>query len=75
MYTAVPFNVRLALHETSLPTDGGPNRDHCVGFLKDTASTYSTLTLQRRPDLYTSDGPPASTFGPERRDHWRPESW
>ena len=75
MYPAVPFNVRLALHDTTLPTGGGPDRDRQIGILKDTAIAYSSLTLQRRPDLYPSDGPAAAAFVPERWDHWRPETW
>ncbi len=75
MYPAVPFNVRSVLCDANLPTGGGPNRDQPGVVHKETAMAYRTLSMQHRPDLYLSDGPPASAFTPEQWDHWRPESW
>lgn len=51
LYPSVPFNVRLALKDTTLPHGGGPDGLSPVGILKDTPIGYSTLTMHRRPDL------------------------
>ncbi|EFX02953.1 cytochrome p450 alkane monooxygenase [Grosmannia clavigera kw1407] len=81
MYPAVPYNVRLALHDTTLPRGGGPDGSLPVSILKDTPIGYSTLTMQRRGDLYPeTQGHKASlrgpgTFCPERWDHWQPKPW
>ncbi|KAF8853365.1 putative cytochrome 52A4 [Acephala macrosclerotiorum] len=51
LYPVVPFNVRLALKDTTLPHGGGPDGLSQIGILKDTPIGYSTLQMQRRPDL------------------------
>jgi cytochrome P450 len=51
LYPVVPFNVRLALKDTTLPHGGGPDGLSPVGVLKDTPVGYSTIIMQRRPDL------------------------
>lgn len=73
LYPAVPFNIRFALADTTLPTGGGPNNDQPLPVLKGDAVVYSTLAMQRRRDLY----PPPSEhfadpaiFSPERWKHW-----
>ena len=71
----MPFNVRLALHDTTLPTGGGSDGKGEVGILKNTAIAYSTITLQRRPDLFPKDGFDPSMFEPDRWKAWRPEAW
>jgi cytochrome P450 len=78
LYPVVPYNVRVALKDTTLPRGGGPNGDQPIGVLKDTPIGYSTLIMQRRADIY----PPPSTgfpdyldFVPERWDNWTPKSW
>ncbi|KAK3674557.1 hypothetical protein LTR78_005643 [Recurvomyces mirabilis] len=78
LYPVVPYNVRVALQDTTLPRGGGKNGDEPVAILKDTPIGYSTLILQRREDIY----PPAASgfapyldFVPERWDHWTPKSW
>lgn len=75
LYPSVPFNVRLALRDTTLPRGGGPRGDEPLPVLKDTPVAYSTLVMQRRPDLY----PRASAafadhgvFSPERWASWHP---
>ncbi|KAI9898948.1 hypothetical protein N3K66_005409 [Trichothecium roseum] len=75
LYPSVPFNVRLALRDTTLPRGGGPDGSQPVAVLKDTPIGYSTLVMHRRPDLY----PPASPsfahphlFSPERWESWHP---
>lgn len=78
LYPVLPYNVRVALHDTTLPRGGGPDGDQPIAVLKDTPIGYSTLVLQRREDIY----PPASSgfpnhleFVPERWDSWTPKPW
>lgn len=78
LYPAVPYNIRFALSDTTLPNGGGPNSDLPITVLKDDAIIYSTYAMQRRADLY----PPASetfadpsVFSPERWERWTPKSW
>jgi cytochrome P450 len=78
LYPVVPYNVRVALQDTTLPRGGGVNGDEPVAVLKDTPIGYSTLILQRREDVYppsASGFPDYLTFVPERWDHWTPKSW
>jgi cytochrome P450 len=78
LYPVVPYNVRVALKDTTLPTGGGQNGSQPIGILEGTPIAYSTLVMQRRADLY----PPPSTgfpavekFVPERWENWTPKSW
>jgi cytochrome P450 len=78
LYPSVPFNVRLALKDTTLPRGGGPDGSEPVAILKDTPIGYSALVMQRREDLY----PPVSDtfkhpdiFSPERWAVWQPKPW
>jgi cytochrome P450 len=78
LYPVVPYNLRVALRDTTLPHGGGPNGDQPVGVLDGTMVGYSTLLMQRREDLYPSVGagfPPILDFVPERWDEWTPKSW
>lgn len=78
LYPIVPYNVRVALKDTTLPRGGGPNGDSPVGIPAGTPIAYSTLAMQRREDIYppTSGTFPAyMEFAPERWDHWTPRSW
>lgn len=75
LYPAVPYNVRAALEDTSLP--GQPGQPDIV-VRNDDIVVYSPLSMQRRPDLY----PPTSEkfadpliFSPDRWDHWTPKAW
>jgi cytochrome P450 len=52
LYPVVPYNVRMALKDTTLPTGGGPRGDQPIGVLAGTPIGYSTLVMQRRADLY-----------------------
>ena len=52
LYPVVPYNVRMALKDTTLPTGGGPRGDQPIGILAGTPIGYSTLVMQRRADLY-----------------------
>ncbi|KAH9908899.1 cytochrome P450 52A11 [Xylariomycetidae sp. FL2044] len=79
LYPAVPFNVRLALHDTTLPRGGGPDGTLPLPVLKHTPIGYSTMAMQRRADLY----PPVSdtfadpaVFSPDRwSSSWQPKPW
>ncbi|PSK46543.1 hypothetical protein B9Z65_5511 [Elsinoe australis] len=78
VYPAVPYNVRLALKDTTLPHGGGPDGLSPLGILKGTPVGYSTAVLQRRKDIYppTSEKfPDPALFAPERWQHWTPKSW
>ncbi|KAK3068836.1 hypothetical protein LTR53_013282 [Teratosphaeriaceae sp. CCFEE 6253] len=78
LYPVVPYNVRVALRDTTLPHGGGANGDEPIGILKDTPIGYSTLILQRRSDIYppqASGFPDYLKFVPERWDGWTPKSW
>jgi cytochrome P450 len=78
LYPSVPFNVRLALKDTTLPYGGGPDGSQPLHVLKDTPIGYSTLLMQRRPDLYppVSDTfPDVEVFSPDRWFHWQPKPW
>jgi cytochrome P450 len=78
LYPIVPYNVRLALKDTTLPHGGGKDGLQPVGVLKGTPVGYSTLAMQRRPELYPSEAsgfPSITKFVPERWEHWTPKSW
>ncbi len=76
LYPAVPFNVRLALKDTTLPRGGGPDGTEPLPVLKDTPVAYSTIFMQRRQDLYPAPSETfkaADVFSPERWDSWHPK--
>lgn len=78
LYPSVPFNVRLALKDTTLPHGGGPDGKAPFAVLKDTPIGYSTLIMQRRADLYPPVSPTfahPSVFSPERWQNWQPKPW
>ena len=68
----------MSLHDTTLPTGGGPDGTQPIGVLKDTPIAYSALYMQRREDLFppaSDDFPHVLTYCPERWDKWTPKSW
>ncbi|KAK7885389.1 hypothetical protein LTR67_010567 [Exophiala xenobiotica] len=71
LYPVVPFNVRASLTDTSLPHGGGADGMSPVGCPKDTPIGYSTLSMQRRRDLY----PPISPSFPYDPLDWVPDRW
>lgn len=78
LYPIVPFNVRMALKDCTLPRGGGPDGSQPIGVLKDTPIGYSTLIMQRRADIYPDPStgfPDKDTFVPERWDTWQPKHW
>ncbi|KAH6850856.1 cytochrome P450 [Chaetomium sp. MPI-CAGE-AT-0009] len=83
LYPAVPYNLRAALCDTSLP--GGVGQPDIV-VLEGDIVVYSTLAMQRRGDLYPEfvggkgekgeEGfPDPAVFCPDRWDGWTPKSW
>ncbi|KAI1802482.1 glycoside hydrolase family 20 protein [Daldinia bambusicola] len=74
LYPAVPFNVRHALADTTIPRGGGPDGAQPLPVLKGTAIAYSTLVMQRRADLYPAGSRPEA-FDPERWFAWQPKPW
>ena len=78
LYPVVPFNVRLALKDTTLPRGGGPDGMQPFAVLKDTPVGYSPLVMQRRADLYPPSDDPnmaVENFYPERWGVWQPKPW
>lgn len=78
LYPIVPYNVRVALKDTTLPRGGGADGMQPFGILDGTPIAYSTLAMQRREDIY----PPPSEkfrhhleFSPERWENWTPKTW
>lgn len=71
VYPVVPFNVRYSLRDTTLPRGGGPDGLAPVGVRANSRVIYSTMLMQRDPDLY--DGPDSKNyFDPGK---WIPERW
>ncbi|KAI1082964.1 cytochrome P450 52A11 [Whalleya microplaca] len=78
LYPSVPFNVRLALKDTTLPRGGGPDGSLPLPVLKNTPVGYSTLAMQRREDLYppvSEKHPDPAVYSPDRWFHWQPKPW
>ena len=78
LYPAVPFNMRFSLADAALPRGGGSDGTQPIGIPKLTAVGYSTLLLQRSPQIYADQGegfPDPLTFAPERFERWTPKAW
>ncbi|KAK8104467.1 uncharacterized protein PG998_011500 [Apiospora kogelbergensis] len=82
LYPAVPYNLRVALEDTTLPsTAAGGQPGPPVAVLKDDVVVYSTLSMQRRRNLYPSHGSDGGHFAdpalfvPERWESWNPKPW
>lgn len=84
LYPAVPYNLRAALKDTSLPGIKGQPE---LTVLEGDIVVYSALSMQRRPDLYPATGEmvgkgdqkqpfeDSGVFSPERWDYWTPKAW
>lgn len=59
----VPFNARVAVRDTILPTGGGPDQLSPVSIRKGEVVMYSVYVMHRRKDLWGDD---ALDFRPER---------
>jgi cytochrome P450 len=76
LYPAVPFNVRYALTDTSLPNPMPDQPDTTV--VAGDAVFYAPIGMQRRADLYpapSAEFAPAHVFSPERWETWQPKPW
>jgi cytochrome P450 len=76
LYPAVPFNVRYALCDTTLPSCNPLKPD--ISLVKGDAVFYATIGMQRREDLYppaSSEMAAAGVFSPERWESWQPKPW
>ena len=69
--------MRVAWHDTTLPTGGGRDGKQPIGVLKGTPVGYSPLSMQLREDLYPADPELAHPheFSPERWETWTPKTW
>ena len=65
LYTVVPFNNRMAVRDTILPTGGGPDGKQPIAVPKGTSVNYVPYLVHRRKDIWGSD---ADEFLPERWD-------
>ncbi|KAJ6259227.1 Protein kinase alk2 [Drechslerella dactyloides] len=63
MYPLVPFDVRVASQDTTLPRGGGPDGQNPVFVPKGTYIEFCPYAMQRRQDIF---GPDANWFRPER---------
>lgn len=72
LYPGVPFNVRTALKDTTLPRGNVHDDSEPIGVLAGQRIAYSTLTMQRRKDLFGED---VNEFRPERWEEWQPKPW
>lgn len=71
LYPVVPYNVRHALTDSTIPHGSGLDGLDPVAVQKDTGVGYSTLLMQRRRDLY----PPISKDFPYDPLEWVPDRW
>ncbi|KAH8802503.1 cytochrome P450 [Xylogone sp. PMI_703] len=76
----LPYNVRVALKDTTLPRGGGPDGSLPVGIPAGTGVSFSTYNLHHNPDFYPSpeedpDFPPMEQFVPDRWLTWHPKPW
>lgn len=71
LYPGVPFNVRSANKDTTLPRGGGSDGQLPVAVLKDTLVVYSALALHRLPEHF----PNPLEFDPDRWDGKPPTPW
>jgi cytochrome P450 len=69
LYPAVPFNMRLATTDTTLPVGGGPSASRPILVRKGDVVCYSVGTMHRRTDLWGVD---ADKFRPGRWENFQP---
>ncbi|KAK6512739.1 Protein kinase alk2 [Arthrobotrys conoides] len=63
LYPSVPFNVRSAFEDTTLPLGGGADGKSPIFVPKGTVVEYSVYAMHRREDVWGAD---ANWFRPER---------
>ncbi|RFU27073.1 hypothetical protein B7463_g9265, partial [Scytalidium lignicola] len=76
----LPYNMRVALKDTTLPRGGGPDGSLPVGIPTGTPVSFSTFNLHHNPDIYPSSSedpnfPPMEQFDPDRWLRWHPKPW
>jgi cytochrome P450 len=74
LYPPIPYNVRVALRDTTLPRGGGDSRLLRVGVPKDTLVGYSVLALQRS-NLHNFSDFDVLEFEPDRWQGNAPKPW
>lgn len=78
LYPVLPFNVRLALKDTTLPRGAGPDGESPIGVLKGTPVAYSIHNLHLTRSIYppeSSTFPSPVLFAPSRWQNWQPKPW
>ena len=76
----LPYNIRIALKDTTLPRGGGPDGSLPVGVPAGTPVGFSTYNLHHNPELYPSlsqnpSFPPIEEYNPDRWLSWHPRPW
>ncbi|KAL1640304.1 hypothetical protein SLS58_007120 [Diplodia intermedia] len=71
-HPVVPLNTRIATHDTTLPTGGGPSGTSPIFVPRGTIATWNLWAMHRRPDAF---GPDAAAFRPERWETLRCAAW
>ncbi|KAI9819622.1 MAG: hypothetical protein M1827_007072 [Pycnora praestabilis] len=66
-----PYNARMAVRDTILPSGGGKDRDKPIAVRKGQMVNYTVYVMHRRPDIWGED---AGEFKPERWEG-RLSSW
>ena len=73
LYPAIPFNMCVALQDSTLPRGGGPDGDHPIEVAKNTIIAYAPICMQRRNDLYPATYPNGTPF--PNPQLFEPERW
>ncbi|KAJ6264920.1 Cytochrome P450 [Drechslerella dactyloides] len=63
LYPPVPFNMRMAVRDTTLPVGGGTEQKQPIFISKGQRISYDIYSMHRREDIWGSD---ANWFRPER---------
>ncbi|RAL15235.1 cytochrome P450 [Aspergillus homomorphus CBS 101889] len=72
LFPPVPINARVALHDTIIPTGGGPDGRSPIYIKRHQPVGYSVWTVHRRTDIW---GPDAEVFRPERWADRKQAAW
>ncbi|KYK56361.1 cytochrome P450 alkane hydroxylase [Drechmeria coniospora] len=75
LYPAVPYNVRACVEDSTLPGQAGQPD---ITTLSGDIIFYSTISMQRRRDLYpaaSDEFADPAVYSPERWERWTPRPW